>query len=258
MDISTLAAILLGLAGLAVFWFITRSGTVRTTVGLTRPRTLHLLAGLVGSGKTAMLARLLGNPGPAALETVSSMAANRAVVGGVPLVDYPGHRRLRREIFSVLEEAKKLVLVVDSETIQDDRDEGAQALSELVVDLFQSKAFKGVGSVLFACTKQDKVTSFKAVAVRRFLEKEITLQLSTRSGTVGSIGAIQNVKTKETRESIAAKADDACALFLNADGKFLFDDMAMPIKFVEVSSVDNVDNLSLFLSLEPVTQFLAE
>jgi signal recognition particle receptor subunit beta len=255
MDITILAAVLLGLAGLAVFWFITRSGAVRTTVGLARPRTLNLMVGLMNAGKTTMLARLLGHSGPP-LETVSSMTANRAAVPGVSLtvVDFPGHRRLRREVYSLLEETKKLVMVVDSETIQDDRHEGAQALSELVVDLFQARAFKGVSGVLFACTKQDRVTSYRAVAVKRFLEKEMTLQLSTRSGTVGALGAIHNVKTKETRESIAAKADDACMLFLNDDGKFLFDDMSIPVKFVEVSSVDNSDNLSL----EAVTAFFAE
>ena len=250
---STVIAVLAGLLGLAVFWFFTRSGAVRTAVGLERPRTLHLMVGLVNSGKTTLIARLIGQQGP--LECVSSMVPNRATLpSGQVVVDYPGHRRLRREVFSVLEEAKKVVVVVDTESIQDDRDEGAQALSELVCDLFQSKAFKGVTAVLFACTKRDSVTSFRAVAVKKLLENEMTHQLSTRSGTVGSIGAIQNVKTKTTRESNAARADDACMLFLNEDGKFSFGDLSVPVTFVEVSGVDNSDGLSA----DAVAQFLAE
>jgi signal recognition particle receptor subunit beta len=256
MNVSVLAAVLLGLAGLAFFWFVTRSGTVRTTVGLSRPRTLYLLVGLVNSGKTTMLTRLLGHKGPGPLETVTSTKANRAVVAGVslPVVDYPGHRRLRPGVFSVLEETKKLVIVVDSETIQDDRDEGAQALSELMADLFQSRAFNGVSGVLIACTKQDSPTSYRALAVRRFLEKELTLLLSTRSGTVGSISAIQNVKTQESRASKTSKVDDACALFLSEDGKFSFDSLPVPVKFVEVSSVENDTNHSL----QPLLDFFAE
>lgn len=248
-------ATLIGLAGLAVLWLLTRSrGGVRSVVGLSKPRTLTLLIGLSNSGKTTLLSRLVfGKDSTSTVETASSMGPNRVTLPtGHVVVDYPGHRRLRRDVYPLLEEAKQVVVVVDAETIQDDAALGAMALAELICDIFQSSAFHGVKQVLFACTKRDKATSFRATAVKKILETEMSRLLSTRSGSVGSINSIQNVATKVSKESAAARQNDHCALFVNEDGKFSFSTLAVPVTFEDVSSFD-ADGCA---STEPVEKFI--
>ncbi|KAH9588862.1 Signal recognition particle receptor [Trypanosoma melophagium] len=259
---------------------------VLSGVGITsRHRHTVLLIGLCGSGKTTLFAQLIAQK---RITTRTSMKPNRAVmtlrskhsitnngehnfsadnestrtvstttttattttVGSpVEVVDYPGHRRLRESLTSDLEEANKVVLVVDSVTIQDDRQEGAQALAELVVSVFTSPAFYGVKRVLVACTKRDELTSYSAKAVKRILEAEVTRCLATRRGEVQSLDSIVNAsglavgrrKNKSgggvsNSNSSSSRVGKVHELLLGESGKFTFDDFPIPVVFVDVSS----------------------
>ncbi|ORC87211.1 uncharacterized protein TM35_000231820 [Trypanosoma theileri] len=269
-----------------------------------RHRHSALLIGLCGSGKTALFAQLIAQK---RIKTRTSMKANRAVmtlrskhsitnngkqeddstdnkltktvsntntntaaVGApVEVVDYPGHRRLRDSLTSDLEEANKVILVVDTVTIQDDRQEGAQALAELVVSVFTSPAFYGVKRVLVACTKRDELTSYSAKAVKKILEAEITRCIATRRGDVQSLDSIVNasgiaVGRKKNKSGASGRNNNSNLsrggkvheLLLGESGKFTFDDFPVPVVFVDVSSY--VSPTEHPFNVEAVREFVDE
>jgi signal recognition particle receptor subunit beta len=214
-----------------------------------------LLVGLCGSGKTAIFLRLVGDEGEGKPlpETNTSMQANKGSLGGAGthnIIDYPGHRRLRGGLYEALQASKRLVVVVDSITIQDDQTQGAQAVADLLYDVLQCNAFDGVESVLFACTKRDDVTSFSAKAVRRLVEIEIARQLATRSGGVGSIEKVSSASgqvAKGSRRAVGApdERSDECVLMTQPNGKYSFDDLRVPVSFVDVTSMSGDEDFNL-------------
>lgn len=218
-------------------------------------RTYTLLIGLSGSGKTCLFLKLVQPDSYASSMplTNTSLEPNKAVIhkSDEQIVDFPGHRRLRKDLYPAVQEAKRLVVVIDSVTIQDDGQEGAQALSELLCDVMQSASFVGVASVLMACTKRDDMTSFSSKAVRKVLEAEMARSL-TIAGSNAAVGSLRDVASMSGK-TIASKKGSArsgersedAVLFLRADGKFSFDDVGVPIQFADVSSSNDVPELSV-------------
>lgn len=223
--------------GAALYVFLRKTrvgGAAAAVVGIKKPRTLNSLIGLTGAGKTALFLRLIGKT---FRPTNSSMTMNRFSIpdsNGEILADIPGNRRQRNALLEILHETKRLVVVVDSITIQDDRNAGVQALAELLCDAFQSAGFSGVKGVLFACTKRDDLTSFSSKAVRRFLETEMARELKTREAAVGTLHNVAGVKAAK---SSAISAKDDVLLYVREDGKFSFDDVCVPCTFADVSAV---------------------
>mmetsp|Transcript_71232 Transcript_71232/g.82865 ORF Transcript_71232/g.82865 Transcript_71232/m.82865 type:complete len:301 (-) Transcript_71232:92-994(-) len=224
------------------------------------------LIGICGSGKTALFLRLIGQK---FRETNTSLQSNQHTLAGrsdVLIVDTPGSRRKRGDVLSAVEVSKKLVIVLDSISIQDDRDEGANAVADLICDVFNGPAAitDGLTSVLFACTKRDDLTSFSSKAVRRLLETAIARELATRQAGVGSLGMVAGVKSLQrgNRSASAAtsnlegEASDV-GLYLRDDGKFSFDDLSIPFSFVDVSSTcDEGEASSSSYSFAPVRDFI--
>ncbi|CUG22145.1 signal recognition particle receptor beta subunit, putative [Bodo saltans] len=260
-----LVAVVGGLLVLGTLWailsFLNGRGRNGVSAGIvfSKPTRSNaaMLIGLCGSGKTSLFVRLTTaaatqDDGTAAIlpETNTSMQPNKGVYrsdttgSNHTIVDYPGHRRLRGDgLYATLQESKRLVVVVDSITIQDVHTDGAQAVADLLYDVLQSNAFDGVESVLFACNKRDDVTSFSAKAVRRLLETEITRQITTRSAAVGSIEKVTSAAgqvakgTKRGGGGTPSDRSDECVLVAQANGKFSFDALRVPVQFVDVSAV---------------------
>lgn len=214
---------------------------------LSTPRSKVVLVGLAGAGKTVLFAHLCGGPStrnstsPAGcVKTQTSVEPNHgtAADNGIGIVDFPGHQRLRHELFAELAAAKKLVVVIDSVTIHDDKTEGAKELAGMLLAVLQSGAFYGVSSVLFACTKRDEVTSYSAKAVRRVLEAEVTRAIVAQGGAIGSLrgDVAKNVRRDASAKSAAAREE--CLLILDENEKFSFNSLSVPFSFVDCSVGD--------------------
>jgi signal recognition particle receptor subunit beta len=269
-----LFAVVGGLLVLGTLWAIlsflngrSRGGLSSAGIVFSKPTRSNaaMLIGLCGSGKTSLFLRLTQMPDQKLNhlpETNTSMQLNKGVYrsdagSSYVVVDYPGHRRLRGDgLYATLQESKKLVVVVDSITVQDVLTDGAQAVADLLYDVLQSNAFDGIESVLFACNKRDDVTSFSAKAVRRLLETEVARQISTRSAAVGSIEKVTSASgqvAKGSRRGAGAPSDrsDECVLVAQSNGKFSFDDLRVPVQFIDVSAVGddlyNADGVRAFL-----------
>ncbi|PBJ79156.1 signal recognition particle receptor subunit beta [Trypanosoma cruzi] len=281
-----------GIVTVIAAFFIARfiSRYVFGAIGVySRHRHTLLLIGLCGSGKTALFAQLVAQK---CVSARTSMQPNRAVMTRSQLsshkeeeekessfsapsrvsngantsqvvVDFPGHRRLRDSLLSAIEEAMSVVVVVDAVTIQDDRQEGAQALAELIFSVFTSSAFYGVQRVLVACTKRDELTSYSAKAVRKLLEAEITRFVTSRRGDLQSLDTILNsdrVVVGHKKGKFAGGGDSsrrdglAHQLLLDESGKFTFDNFPVPVRFADVSSV--VDPARHPFNVEPVWEFV--
>ncbi|KAF5219987.1 hypothetical protein ECC02_006996 [Trypanosoma cruzi] len=281
-----------GIVTVIVALFIARfiSRYVFGAIGVySRHRHTLLLIGLCGSGKTALFAQLVAQK---CVSARTSMQPNRAVMtrrqlsshkeeeeeessfsapsrfsnganASQVVVDFPGHRRLRDSLLSAVEEAMSVVVVVDAVTIQDDRQEGAQALAELIFSVFTSSAFYGVQRVLVACTKRDELTSYSAKAVRKLLEAEITRFVTSRRGDLQSLDSILNsarVVVGHKKSKFAGGGDSgrrdgiAHQLSLDESGKFTFDKFPVPVHFADVSSV--VDPARHPFNVEPVWEFV--
>lgn len=223
----------------------------KVTTVLGKSRTNVLFIGLCGSGKTTMLMRMLrgGALTEDIPETMMSMRPNQVKITlpgesgkTAKVVDFPGHRRLREDLLGAVEEAKAIVCVVDSVTINDDK-EGGSAVADLLSDVVRAPVFKGVKGVLIACTKRDEITSFSAKAVRKLLEQEIARQVATQAASVGSIG------NKNTISSTEFAVDEA--------GKFSFDFCDVPFTFANVCSKSD-DPANAAFDLKPVFEFLEQ
>ncbi|EKF26655.1 hypothetical protein MOQ_009645 [Trypanosoma cruzi marinkellei] len=287
--------LLFGIVTVIIALFIARfiSRYVFGAIGVySRHRHTLLLIGLCGSGKTTLFAQLVAQK---CVSARTSMQPNRAIMtrrqlpshkeekeeekssfsspsrvsnganASQVVVDFPGHRRLRDSLLSAIEEAMSVVVVVDAVTIQDDRQEGAQALAELIFSVFTSSAFYGVQRVLVACTKRDELTSYSAKAVRKLLEAEITRFVTSRRGDLQSLDTILNsarvvVGQKKSKFAVGGGSSSSRRdgpthqLSLDESGKFTFDNFPIPVHFADVSSV--VDPARHPFNVEPVWDFV--
>lgn len=236
----------------AVFFFKSNRAGARKAAGLLRKsRNMVLMCGLAGSGKTAMFLRLTTGE---VYDTLSSMVPNTGTACGTKIVDFPGARRMRKELLEALAEAKKVIVVVDSVRAQDDID-GASSVAELMCDMAESRNFSGVSEILVACTKRDELTSYTSKSVRRLLETEITKVLVSRESALGSLRTARNVAGGGSGAADTA-AESSAGFMLNELQKFSFQDggSPVPVTFVDVSAKPNADAPQF--TLAPVEEFL--
>lgn len=142
-----------------------------------------LLAGPSGAGKTTLfleltkkrhnngtVASMAENEGVAAV--LSSSASGRNVLRRVPLVDAPGHPRLRALAASRAPAATAIVFVVDSADFLPRKADAAEALAALLAGSWRRRK-RGI-PVLLACNKSDRgEAAHSPEFIRRRLEKEI-------------------------------------------------------------------------------------
>ena len=205
---------------IAIAFFVLFSARPKL-IGLRKPRTKCVLAGLSGAGKTLLFAQLCQDWNP---KTQTSMVANSGVFkrgdsSDLPVVDYPGHRRLRGGLYAHLDEAKVVVAVVDATTVEEEK----EMIGDFFCDLIQSASTMDLKKLIIACNKRDLVTSYGASACRQKIESELTRVFATRSGSVGSIGK----KASDQRRG------------WECEGEFRFDSLPFPVEFIETSCVES-------------------
>lgn len=223
-----------------IFYYFLRR--VVTGQGLIRRRRYtNLLMGLPSSGKTALLSRLV--TGNTTAKTQTSIAPNTEVISGVTIVDYPGHRRLREGFYRYLGEAKRVLVVVDSVTIHDERYEGANAVAELLLAMLNSIYFDGVRELIFVCTKRDEVTSYSAKAVAKLLQTAMADSIRFRKGDLSQVDTVRDGTGSVVGQtkSAATRCGYSDKLYLEEDGTFSFEQLCLPVRFVEVSAFPEVD-----------------
>lgn len=147
-----------------------------------------LLAGLSGSGKTALFYKL--RDGSTHQGTVTSMEANidRFVLHSesskqgkakpVRLLDFPGHMKLRAKLDDYITEAGAILFLVDAADFMSNVRANAEFLYEI---LSKGWVVKYKIPVLIVANKSEKVTAHTPEFIRKQLEKEIDKLRVTRT-----------------------------------------------------------------------------
>eukprot|EP00992_Anisonema_acinus_P006126 TRINITY_DN1984_c0_g1_i1.p1 TRINITY_DN1984_c0_g1~~TRINITY_DN1984_c0_g1_i1.p1 ORF type:complete len:248 (+),score=103.08 TRINITY_DN1984_c0_g1_i1:55-744(+) len=153
-----------------------------------------LLVGMPGAGKTAFLIKAVTGTDP---ETHTSMQPNRAELpsdtapkgrgGSVPLVDLPGHMRLRPLLAEHLPKARGVAVFIDSVDLAEAVTGTAELLYSLLTNYKQVVA-RGL-PILIVCNKRELETAFKPAVVKTRLEKELNVLKDTRKNDVVDLGA---------------------------------------------------------------------
>eukprot|EP00388_Colpodella_angusta_P000351 GDKJ01001301.1.p1 GENE.GDKJ01001301.1~~GDKJ01001301.1.p1 ORF type:complete len:216 (+),score=38.21 GDKJ01001301.1:31-678(+) len=141
-----------------------------------RPEKIVLI-GTPDSGKTTLFYELFGQT----VETVSSLTYNQQKLelsNGVmvPIVDVPGHSRMRAIAMELLESATKVVFMIDSSEKQD-----IPIAAEFLFEILTSK-FSERLNLLICCTKQDLRGAARSPdVVIKDLQREIERLRNSRS-----------------------------------------------------------------------------
>ncbi|XP_055843241.1 signal recognition particle receptor subunit beta [Episyrphus balteatus] len=217
-DISQiLIALIAGLIILVIF-FIYKSRS--------SSRRHFILTGLCDSGKSVVFTQLLYSKVP---ETFTSIAENvgtyQAGRLSAPLVDIPGHERVRDKFFDQYKNTTKgVIFLVDSVTIQKDVRDVADFLYTILSDPAISPC-----SILILCNKQDEEMAKSAQVIKTLLEKEMNTVRKTRTSKLQSVDDSENK-----------------VVFLGKEGKdFEFSHLSQNVQFYEGSGKNNdLANLS--------------
>eukprot|EP00038_Savillea_parva_P010421 m.190147 g.190147 ORF g.190147 m.190147 type:complete len:259 (-) comp17967_c0_seq1:109-885(-) len=206
----------------------------RATGGAAVARDAVLLIGPTDSGKTTLLSLLCAGTAPPR-GTVTSMAPHRAecilkhdaTAGGepqsLPMVDIPGHPRLRRQLILSHAPACRVVLfVVDSVAFAEELSDVAELLYDAIVAL-PDRPF------LIVCNKQDLFfRASKPDVVLTKLESEFNVIRKTRAGTL------------ESTDDDGDEATSLASVQLGEEGTpFKFDHLDQPVDFIPFIAVDS-------------------
>jgi signal recognition particle receptor subunit beta len=176
MDISVIVAVLVGVLGLVLYYFLVMRNKKSTK------KDLILLVGPCGGGKTVLGYRLQGGK---TVSTVTSMKPHLLQVKSesnssktVSVIDFPGHPRLRSQLVSeYLARAKKIVFVIDSANNVAKLREAA----EYLYDLFIDPSFESGGPpVMVVCNKSDVPGALPAMRTKLRLQEEVEKIRKTR------------------------------------------------------------------------------
>ncbi|XP_038982670.1 signal recognition particle receptor subunit beta-like [Phoenix dactylifera] len=150
--------------------------------------TTIVLAGLSGSGKTALFYQL--RDGSTHQGTVTSMDPNEGTfvlhselekkgkLKPIHLVDVPGHSRLRSKLDEFLPHAAGLIFVVDALDFLPN----CRAAAEYLYDILtKASIVKRKTPILILCNKVDKVTAHSKEFIKKQLEKEIDKLRTSRN-----------------------------------------------------------------------------
>lgn len=180
-----------------------------------------VLVGLAESGKTCLWTKLVTGK---YVQTLTSMTFNEGVVNTgkrvLPIVDVPGHERLRARLWSHnVERARAIIFVVDSllflSNIRDVADFLYTVLSDPIVN-------KRKLPVLVACNKQDEPKAKAAKVIANQLEKELNNIRATRSAALESTDG----------------SDDGSVVIGHPGRDFAYGDLKLLLEFVNCTSAD--------------------
>lgn len=236
--LSLVATALLGLLILVFFSYILSSFRKKSNSnGSSKTRDRLLVCGPSGSGKTLLAFRMcldkspttITSMKPTVLEYKGTKEGAVSVPVPVPVVDFPGHPRLRTMLYSeYLEEAKEIIFLIDSSNVQNQAREAA----EFIYDLFTNPLIDKVMKFHVVCNKSDVANARPPARVKLTLQQELE-------------------KIKKTRKSLE-EADDGTFVPLGRDGKqFSFDqDSPVEIEFYALSAKnDTVESITESIGL---------
>ncbi|RUS76303.1 hypothetical protein EGW08_015927 [Elysia chlorotica] len=148
-----------------------------------------LLLGVCDAGKTLIYSQLVNNNFKQTYTSVASNSGEYVISQKnkkIRVIDLPGHERLRQQMLDEHKgQARAVVFVVDSGTLQKDIKEVAEYLYTLLSD----KTVSGNSlPVLVLCNKQDLTLAKGAKVVRSQLEKEMNTLRITRAASLQSVG----------------------------------------------------------------------
>jgi signal recognition particle receptor subunit beta len=214
---------ILGLVILIIFFY-----SFQKQSGATKKRDTLLVCGPSGSGKTLLSYRLCLDKSPT---TITSMRPSVLEFSSknIPVVDFPGHPRLRTLLYTTyLEQSREIVFVIDASNVQAQAREAA----EFIYDLFTNPLIDKVTKFHVVCNKNDVASARPPARVKLSLQQELE-------------------KIKKTRKSLE-EADDASFVPLGREGKpFSFDqDSPVEIDFCGLSAKnDSVESIVESLGL---------
>jgi len=160
------------------------------------------LVGPCDSGKTAMMMQLRDDE-PHIRPTHSSMSYNESTFSlagmhgrAVRMIDFPGHARLRPQLFDMIEDCAALVFVIDSSSFA----ANARDIASFLLDLLTSeKMLKHCTRMLILCNKTDALSDELAgispkVMVKKRLETEIEALRLARAEALDDIANSMRVE----------------------------------------------------------------
>ncbi|TRY79164.1 hypothetical protein TCAL_08331 [Tigriopus californicus] len=212
--------VIFGLITLALIFVFTRKRSRGSTL---------LICGPCESGKTCLFGQLLHKK---QLETYTSAKENKghlSVPGRAPLpvVDVPGHERLRvKYLEEYKNQVKAIIYVVDSSTLQKQLRDTAEYLFNIITNpIIYTKRPK----IMVVCNKQDLSLAKGQNVIQKELEKEMELLRGTHSRTL-----------QETNDQNVERVE------IGQDGEeFQFRHLPMKVEFCELSaqSSETMDSL---------------
>ena len=211
-----LLAVLLG--GILFFFFYFRSRGSSSKKGDSL-----LLCGPSGSGKTFLFYRLCVDKSPS---TIMSMKPSilEYTPKQLPVIDYPGHPRLRSLLYSkYLERAKQIVFMVDASNVQGQAREAA----EFIYDLFTNPVIDNIKQFTIVCNKKDVGNARPHSRIKLTLQQELE-------------------KIKKTRKSLEESEDGSFVPLGRDDKPFNFDiDSPIEVTFCELSAKnDSIETIA--------------
>eukprot|EP00607_Mallomonas_marina_P009604 CAMPEP_0182421446 /NCGR_PEP_ID=MMETSP1167-20130531/6860_1 /TAXON_ID=2988 /ORGANISM="Mallomonas Sp, Strain CCMP3275" /LENGTH=234 /DNA_ID=CAMNT_0024598617 /DNA_START=142 /DNA_END=846 /DNA_ORIENTATION=+ len=145
----------------------------------TKSRDTVLLLGPCGGGKTLMAHRLCIGEVPDTITSMKPATLQYSAEGGgktLPVIDFPGHPRLRSQLSDTLRRAKKIVFVVDASNVQSQVREAA----EYLYDIFTNPIMDDGPPMLIACNKSDISGVRPPARVKLALQQELEKIRKTR------------------------------------------------------------------------------
>ena len=137
-----------------------------------------LFIGPCGAGKTALSYKVCYDCFP---DTTTSIKAGKYILSrgnskSVPVIDFPGHPKLRSQVNEYLSRARRIVFVVDASKIQTQAREAA----EFLYDLFTNPLLENGPPMLIACNKSDIPGSRPPPRVKLAIQQELDKIKKTR------------------------------------------------------------------------------
>mmetsp|Transcript_6207 Transcript_6207/g.15087 ORF Transcript_6207/g.15087 Transcript_6207/m.15087 type:complete len:252 (+) Transcript_6207:57-812(+) len=149
-------------------------------------RTVCLLIGPAGAGKTTILKQLQHGKAPAS-GTVTSLIPNEEEVAvdagagekrAVRVVDFPGHYKLRSGAGKYIDIARQIIFVTDA-LVYKDSERVREAANFLFAILTTPSVLRDRPTVFVACNKSERMNAFSPEFIRKRLEQEIEVLTRT-------------------------------------------------------------------------------
>eukprot|EP00347_Sterkiella_histriomuscorum_P010900 403374493 len=201
-----------------------------------------VICGAVHSGKTSLFYHLITkevrttvtsinvNETPQPMEVKipgSAIGQDSAITKKISVIDVPGHYHFKERLQEALESAKAIVVVIDSKE-KEKFGEAAEIIYEILNNL---TVLSNHTPVVIACNKQDLQFSKKSTVIESELEKEIE--------------EIRKVKRAVSQDD----ANERVGYLESLKKKIVFSEMQIPIKFIEVSILnEDLNELYKFIN----------